>query len=121
MMKSLVALTVLALIIPNPLLAQTSIYPPRPVADDGPPAPSPIACSYNEEGNYVGAGSANPDERARAPVKTDGGWRWVVDAKDGTGCPRRIDGKTFANFIVQSLNNPPGMVERLKALGDGPP
>jgi hypothetical protein len=95
-MKTLMAIAALALIAPAPVMAQTPVVQAQLIPDDGPPAPSLIACSYNEAGEFTGADSANPGEKAGDPVKTgDGGaaaWRWVVEAKDGTGCPRHIPG-----------------------------
>ena len=62
--------------------------------DAGEPAPSLIACSYDEAGRYTGADTANPGEQPGPPVQTgsagDDAWRLVIEAQDGTACPREL-------------------------------
>lgn len=93
-MRPLIAAIVLALAAPGLTFAQTPVDHPQLVPDDGPPAPSLIACSYNAAGDYTGADTPNPGEQAGPPVQVaqggDNAWRWVVAAKDGTECPRHI-------------------------------
>ncbi|MBS0521494.1 MAG: hypothetical protein JSR90_22545 [Proteobacteria bacterium] len=85
-MKTLVAASLLTLCFHG--IAQGQTVPLIP--DSGSGGPSLIACSYNAAGSYTGADSANPGESAGGPVRTDDGWRQVIDGADGRSCPRQV-------------------------------
>jgi hypothetical protein len=62
----------------------------RLIPDDGPSAPTYIACSYTATGSFTEADGSNPGEKPGKPVKAGAGWRQVMQIPDGRGCPRQI-------------------------------